>query len=165
MAILSTIVIPWELIGRLAVQTAKRLLNGEQVSSPVLVPPQAVITRRSTDTVAVDDSDVAEALKFVRQHAVEPIGIPDILKRIPVARRTLELKFRRVLGRTILEEIHRVRVERTKVLLTTTDLTLADIARQCGYSSPTMLGINFRSLAGITPGEYRRRFSSRSPMA
>jgi LacI family transcriptional regulator len=146
-------------IGYEAARLLDAILNGEPpLTDRILVPPRGLVPRASTDVIAVEDADVATALRFIRQHADRPIGVPDVLDRVPLSRRPLEKRFRALLGRSILDEIHRVHVDRAKTLLLSTDLTLPQVARRSGMPSLTRFNVVFRELAGTPPGEYRNKF-------
>ena len=72
-----------------------------------------------------------------------------------VSRRALEIRFRKTLGRTILSEIQRIRLERAKRLLLETDLPLPAVAESAGFGTPSYLVQVFRQNVGITPARYR----------
>ena len=155
---LSSITLPAARIGF----EAARLLDGMMAGAapptgPTLFPPGGVVTRQSTDVSAVEDRDVAAALVFIRAHAAEPIGVDDVAEASATSRRSLERRFRRSLGRTVLGEMRYLRVERAKQLLATTELTMPQVAAASGFGDATRLGIVFRQLTGQPPTEYRRR--------
>lgn len=156
---LSSIRIGAEQIGRTAVTVLDDLLHGKTVRSEIsLIAPIEVVTRQSTDVLAVDDSDVAMALRHIRQHAVEGLSVKQLLDTVPVNRRTLERRFVSVLGHTPLEEIRRVRLDRSKVLLQT-DLPIYEVARRSGFATPEYLATSFVKATGMTPTAYRRQFT------
>ncbi len=159
---LSSVVNPAEKIGFEAARMLDRLMSGRQLRHRTLrVPPPHIVVRQSTDIVAVADPDVSAALAFIRSHAVENIGAAEVVKELAMARRGLELRFRRLLGRSMLQEIQRVRIERAKCLLAETDLPMRSVASRCGFSTQQRLAAVFRQLAGEPPTVYRQR--SRAP--
>jgi LacI family transcriptional regulator len=121
-----------------------------------LIPPLGVTTRRSTDMLAVEDPDLAVALRFIRERACQGIAVDDVVGRVALSRRVLEARFQRVFGRTPHAEILRVQLERVKQLLLQQDLTLSAVAHQTGFRSGEYLGIAFKREFGLTPGEYRK---------
>ena len=116
-----------------------------------------MVTRRSTDIVAFDDPEVAAALHFLHDHAGEPIAVGDVVEHLLISRRSLEMRFRKAVGRTIHEELQRVRLERAKRLLLETDLPIPSVAEAAGFASPSYLGQVFRRTFGVTPARYRRQ--------
>lgn len=122
-----------------------------------LIPPVGIVTRQSTDILAVADPKIAQALRYIREHACEGIRVSDVLRHCPMARRALETRFRKLLGRTPREEILRVQLNRVKELLTGTELPVAEIAGRSGFE-PDYLSVVFKTETGLPPGEYRRRF-------
>jgi LacI family transcriptional regulator len=128
----------------------------------LLVEPTHVVTRRSTDIIALDDPEVAAALHFLHDHAAEPIGVGDLVKHLLISRRGLEIRFRKVVGRTIHEELQRVRLERARRLLLETDLALSRVAEASGFASPSYLADVFRRSFDLTPARFRRQ--ARTPV-
>jgi len=59
-----------------------------------------VVERLSTETLAIEDRQVSRALQFIRDHACDPVTVADVLKAVPMARRTLERRFNQALGRS-----------------------------------------------------------------
>lgn len=129
----------------------------------VLVRPQYVVARRSTDVVAAEDPLVAEALRFIADHAGRPMGVAEVVRQLGCSRRALELRFRRSAGRSLLDEIQRSRLERAKRLLSETDLSVGEVAAAAGYASGSYLTRVFRQHCGMSPGRYRQRSAGQRP--
>lgn len=154
--VLSSIALPSERIGYEAAKMLHQMMGRRPPRNlEIFLPPLQVVSRQSTDTLAIQDSDVAAALTFIRNHAHEGIGVDSILKELPLSRRVLERKFRDHLGRTVLAEIRRVRLEFVKALLIETDLPMPTIAARAGFSGARRLAVVFRQIIGITPTAYR----------
>jgi LacI family transcriptional regulator len=154
---LSSVAIPAEQIGFEAAKRLDRMLAGHRVTSDVVyLPPLHIVTRHSTSTFAVDEPIVTAALHYIRNHLGEPLKVTKIAAEVVVRRRVLEQKFRSLLGRSVLAEIHRARVERVKELLATSELPMSAVAEQSGFLSPQRMAIVFRKLTDRSPGEYRR---------
>jgi LacI family transcriptional regulator len=159
---LSSVRIGAEQIGRAAVSVLEQLMSGRKPPRQIpRIGPMEVVTRQSTDVLAVEDEDVATAIQHIRRHAVEGISVKQLLEIVPVNRRTLERRFMAVLGHTPLDEIRRVRLDRAKVLLQT-DLPVYEVAQRSGFATPEYLATSFLQATGTTPTEYRRQFGPRS---
>jgi LacI family transcriptional regulator len=142
--------------GYVAAELLERMLRGERVApQPYLIPPLGVETRLSTETLAIEDDDVARALRYIREHAREGIDVGDVLRAVPVSRRILEAKFRKLLGRTPHAEILRVRLQRVEQMLTETDLPLREIARRTGFRHTEYLSVAFKREYGRSPSTLR----------
>jgi LacI family transcriptional regulator len=156
---LSTIISPTDQIGREAALMLDRLMAGRPLrhnGNPLLLPPPGIITRQSTDVMAVADPLVAEVVRLIRDQASRPLGVKELLRHVPVSRRVLERRFVRALGRTPLTEIRRAHIERAKELLANPGLRTDQVAEQSGLRSAAMLAMTFRKATGETPSEYRR---------
>lgn len=159
---LSGIALTSERIGFEAAKLLDRLMRGERPpKTPLLLEPTGVVTRQSTDTLAVDDPDLARAVAFIRRHATDPIQVQDVLREVPVSRRWLERRFREVLGRGPAAEIRRVRLARAKRLLAETDMPVPQVARAAGFGSREYLAAVFKSELNLSPRQYRNHTQPR----
>ncbi len=121
-----------------------------------LVAPTGVTTRQSTDVLAIDDPQIAAAVRMIRELACRGVTVADVLKHVPQSRTLLERKFRKFLGRSPQAEIRQVQIKRAKQLLAETDLKLERIAELTGFQHPEYLSVVFKRETGITPGQFRR---------
>ncbi len=112
-----------------------RLMKGEPAPAAMqTVPPQGLAIRQSSDVTAIADPRLADAMRFIREHACDGIGVDDVLDHLAVSRSVLQRLFRKQFDRTILDTITGVRIARVKQLLTETDLPLAVIAQRAGFT-------------------------------
>jgi LacI family transcriptional regulator, galactose operon repressor len=156
---LSSVAQPLTAIGQEAARLLQQTLeNPEKAPAHVELPPLRVVTRASSDMVAIENQDVAQTLRLIRDHAAEPISVDWLIERLPVARRSLERRFRQVVGRSLLEQIRHVRLQKAQQFLAETDLSLKQVAQQSGFGDPHWLATSFRQHLRTTPSEYRRRF-------
>jgi LacI family transcriptional regulator len=154
---LSSVAINGEQGGYQAAELLHRMMLG-QVKRPqrILVDPLWVTPRLSTDVIAIEDREVAEAVRYIRETARRPIRIMDIVAHLSISRRALEIRFHRSLGWSIREEIERVRIEFAKQLLAETDVPIGKVAENTGFSGEDHLGKTFRRVTETTPAKYRR---------
>ncbi len=155
---LSSVAMPAARIGYEAAALLDRMLDGEQPSrEPPLIAPIGVVARQSTNILAIADAKVATAVRFIRDHAHEPIDVRQVLRAAPVARRTLERRFQVLLGRSIRAQIEKVRIETAQRLLAETHMTMGDVAEVSGFASLQRLFAAFRRATGTTPAAWRRQ--------
>lgn len=161
---LSSIIINDDQRGYLAASVLDQLMSG-QAPPPetVWVEPVGTFSRASTDILAIDDTIVVTALRYVRDNASEGIGVDDVVRQVPVSRSVLERRFRKVVGRSINNEIVRVRLNRAVQLLSETGLELKVVAQKAGFISTSYMSAVFREKLGRTPGSYRRLERARLP--
>ncbi len=144
-------------IGYEAAAMLERLMAGKRPAEVRhVIPPERLIARQSTNVLACDDPDLAVALRFVREHACDPIHVADVLEVVRVSRSTLEKKFQGMLGRTIHAEIQRVQVGLAKDLLASTDLLVKQVARRAGFKYVQYMTEVFRQHVGQSPAQYRK---------
>ena len=144
--------------GYLAASLLDQLMSGRKVTVAVhRIDPIGLIVRESSDVLAIDDQDISQAVRYIREHACEGINVADVLDQVKLSRRVLESRFRRLIGRTPHDEIDRVRLNRVKELLRGTDLPLVQVAERAGFEHVEYLSVMFKKKAGIPPSAYRRQ--------
>ncbi len=145
-------------VGYRAAGLLRTMLTGRRVAPGtwIRIPPRGVITRPSTDLLAVSDPEVAALLGVIRERACEPVSVGEAVEGLGVSRRTLEKRFRAFLGRSPHEEIKRIQFERARRLIAETRLSVREVARQCGYRDTKRFSLDFRRRFGRAPQVERR---------
>jgi LacI family transcriptional regulator len=146
-----------------AAEVLHRWIDGEDVRSQnVIIRSTQVVSRQSTDVLAVEDPEVADAIRFIRRAAAKPIRVQDVLETMAISRRRLDQKFCRVLGHPVHREITLARIDRIIRLLVETNRSVTQIAYDLGFHGPDHVGRYFRRHKGLSPSDYRRRRGSRT---
>ncbi len=148
-------------IGFEAAEMLDNIIAG--VKRPVmsqLVPPAGVVTRTSTDMIAVADPVVGKALRYIREYTGNRLTVEKVLdhlanENVLVSRCTLERRFVSVVGFSPYEEINRVRLGRIERLLLNTRYPLTRIAELAGFGAESHLNRFFKRYRGQTPGIFR----------
>jgi LacI family transcriptional regulator len=134
----------------------QRFMDGEPPPEAYpRIAPLGVTVRQSSDALAIDDPEVAAAVRFIRDHAREMIDVNDVLREVPAARRSIERKFRRYLGRSPWQEIRRVQIEHVKQLLRQTDWPIVQVAEASAFRDAKTLSTVFRKETGLSPRQFR----------
>jgi LacI family transcriptional regulator len=150
-------------IGHEAARLLDRLMRPERTSEPdtsavplhTVVPPIGVVARRSTDTLAVEDPAVARVIRTIRERACEPLAIAELVAASGLSRWQVEARFRRLVGRSIRDDILEVRLAEARRLVTTTDLPLKVVAPRAGFRSIAYMTTVFRRHFRTTPAALR----------
>lgn len=155
---LSSVMVPWQEVGRSAAQLVQRALSGDSIGGQRLtVEPIGVMARRSSAVLAIDDPIVAKAVTWIHANADRRLTVPMIARAVAAGRQQVERRFRRALDRTVQQEIRRAHVEMAKRLLETTRVGLPEVAKRSGFTSAALLSVAFQRELGMPPGAYRRR--------
>jgi LacI family transcriptional regulator len=153
---MSSVILNTQRTGYVAASLLDRMLAGEKIRREAhLIEPLGVAARRSTDVLAIDDQDIVQAVRFIREHACEGISVKSVLNAVPQSRRVLETRFKKLIGRTPHDEIIRVQIQHVKKLLTESDLSLERIAQRAGFNHAEYLSVVFREKEGMPPSRYR----------
>ncbi|CAN5397810.1 DNA-binding transcriptional regulator [soil metagenome] len=153
-------------LGYHAARMLDRMMMGEKLKPEervIRLPPLGVMQRVSTSLMAVSDPNLSDAVRYIREHACDPCTVHEVLRHVPISRRSLERQFADQFGRTPHDEITRVRIEQAKRLLVSSQLTLNEITERCGYSGVQNLARSFRKETGMTPAAYRRDSARGAP--
>jgi transcriptional regulator GlxA family with amidase domain len=109
----------------------------------------------------VDNEDpvVSKAERWIRKHLAEDFRIEDIADHCAVSSRTLIRRFQRAMSESPQTFTQRLRIEKSKILLETTQLRLSEIVRRVGYNDESAFRRLFKKYCKVSPREYRRRFN------
>lgn len=159
---LSSVMLPGQKIGHEAARLLHAMMDGQPPpDQTILLPPVGVHTRHSTDIAAIDDRGIAQALSIMRQRAAEPINVTDLADAVHMDRRTFYRHFRKAIGRTPLQELDRLRIELARERLVGTHTSIYEIALAVGFADVDRFGRKFKQETGLTPSQFRHRFSVR----
>jgi LacI family transcriptional regulator len=134
-----------------------QLMTGIKPSSSVInVKPIQVVSRRSTDFLAVEDEAIAQALAYIRRNSSDIIQVESVAEHVGVSLRVLQSRFKEIMGFTLRDELRRARLNRITALLLDTRLSIEQIAAMAGYSTTYNMIRFFRAEMGTSPGQYRK---------
>ncbi len=137
----------------------KMIKNGTKDFYDVIINPTHIVTRQSSDIYATNDNNIATALKYIHQNIDKDIHVNDLLKEVPLSRRSLEIKFQEITGLAIYKYISNLRMDKFSTKLLETDQSVFEIALDMGLSDSKNLSRQFKAIKGCTPSEYRKRYS------
>lgn len=122
------------------------------------VKPTTVYTRNSTDIYAAEDQYIGSALKYIHNNIEKNLKVDDVLKQVPLSRRSLEKRFQKVTGFPVYEYIFNLRIEKFTQKLLETDQSIFEIAMDLGLNDSKNIARQFRQIKGCTPTEYRKKY-------
>lgn len=105
------------------------------------------------------DEAVTAACRWLEDNHARPVRMGELAEAVHLTGRTLLRRFRKAVGRTPAQYLQAVRIERAKRLLETGGESAGEIAAMVGYAEATAFFKVFKEVTGMTPGDYRRRFS------
>ena len=126
------------------------------LKEPILIEPNRVFERQSTDYISTLDPYVIQALNYIRKNACRGIKVEQVLDFVGLSRSNLEARFKKELSYSIHSQIYNAKLKKAITLLGTTDLKISEISEVCGYPAIQYLYAVFRKSLNTTPKEYRR---------
>lgn len=159
---ISSISLNTEGAGYEAARLLDRLMKGEPMAGQGIgVSPTHIVTRISTDVLAMNDPDVSAALQFIRRNPNRLIQVDDVVDATNVSRRVLEKRFKTILRRSVHQEIRRVRVNNIVQLLIGSDMNITEIALHAGFDGVEHIARYFRKETGMSLRDYRKKHAPR----
>lgn len=144
-------------IGYEAARMLDERMDGRLPATPVvLLPPRSITVRHSSDMFAIDDADVRQALRLIQAKGCAGLVAADVATAVGLPRRLLDRKFQRFLGRTIHDELMRVKLAEAKRLLLETDEKLLVVSAHAGFSHAAQLCNVFKAAVGVPPMQFRK---------
>jgi LacI family transcriptional regulator len=155
---LSSIALDLEQNGYNAATLLHNIIIGEEkmAGQRLVNEPTHIITRQSTDILAVADPDLAAALHFIRMNCNRPIRVADVVQQTSTSRRGLEIKFKGHIKHSIADEIMRTKVDQITNMLLESDMSMERIADCLAFCSPSHMRKVFRRFKGANPLDFRR---------
>lgn len=143
-------------IGETAADCLAKMMRGGAIPKRTqLIRPLQILSRHSTDVLAIDDQEIAEVLNFIRDHAATGITVRDVLNEFAISRRSLEMRFLALIGRSPAKEIRRIRIEYVRRTLLDSERTIGSIATHCGFASAAALSQFLQKHTGQSPSQLR----------
>jgi LacI family transcriptional regulator len=156
---LSSVAINFEKAGYEGARVLDRLMQGEAPASVIITARAThVVARKSTDVIFLEDAQVVRALRYIRNHARHAIRVTEVATAAGLSRRVLEKRFRNLVGRSVLGEIRRVRVEQISRLLAETTMPVAAIAETLNFDDAQHIARYFFREKQLQPLQYRKQF-------
>ena len=144
-------------IGYEAAALLDRMMQGRKPHQRhFLIDPVGIVTRRSTDILAVEDRVVAEALVFIQSNACRGIKVLDVINTLAISRSGLETRLKAAMGYTIHAAIRKAQLQRARHMITETNLAMKQIAAGTGFKSVQHMTTLFGKTFGQTPAKYRK---------
>ncbi|TDE95932.1 AraC family transcriptional regulator [Occultella glacieicola] len=103
-----------------------------------------------------DAGPVQRAREYLLEHLDAPVRVPEVAAHVGLSASHLAALFRRATGGGVLEYVKSIRMARARVLLMTTSLTVAEVAREVGYPDAFYFSRQFRAVSGSSPSQFRK---------
>jgi LacI family transcriptional regulator len=156
---LSSIALNFKKAGYEAARLLDKIISGQQTmrGQCIEIQPTHVESRGSTDIFAIDDPDIIQVLRYIKQNSNKPLQVDEIANYVCISKRSLQLRFRKALGRSIHDQIVQAHFDVAKTMLSETNLPIDEIANRSGFLYTSNMRRAFKRLAGMLPQKYRQQ--------
>lgn len=141
---------------------AAHLLD-ERIANPSMEPttrwfrPMSIIRRDSSARTAAGNPSISKALQLINEKACSGLKAKDVIAILPGSRRYAERDFLKATGKSILQAIIDVRLEKVKELLQNPRCRISAIASQCGWASTNYLRRTFQERMHMSMSDWRKQ--------
>jgi transcriptional regulator GlxA family with amidase domain len=111
------------------------------------------------------DTAIKKTQFFIENNIQEKISVGDLAGQVAVGRRSFERRFKEATNNTVLEYIHRVKIEVAKRSFESSRKNINDVMYDVGYSDVKAFRVMFKKITGLTPVEYRNKYNKLSMTA
>ncbi len=151
-----------EEVGYQVASELAEVMKGKQShKDSIKIAPLGVVSRQSTDIVAIDHAQVALVLQYLKNNFKYTINISKLAEVAKMSERGLFKAFEKNIGRTPGQELTRLRMNEAKRLLRESDETVTEIALLCGFNESRSFYTQFKKHTQQTPGSWRKKVSKR----
>ena len=118
-------------------------------------------TPRHKGTNADKDVEFVQVIDYIEKHLSESITLDELASLAHFEKSYLTVRFKEIWGISPMKYVNWLRIERAKVLIATTDMSITDISREVGFGSVHYFSRYFKEKEKITPNEYRTNINIR----
>lgn len=105
-----------------------------------------------------NDPMIAKAVDWIRDNLHQRFTLADVVEHVHTSRRNLSRRFKQETGESFQDFVKRSRINRAKILLETSSLSIEKIAEEVSFSDNSAFSRTFKNHTTLTPKEYRQRF-------
>jgi len=139
---------------------AEEMINGKCPKGyDIVLHPKKIVRRVSSAAFASTDYEILDALQFIQHNIKRKLTVSDIVKEVPLSRRLLEIRFRKVTGESIYQYISKQRIAYFADKLLDTNDSIQDIALDMGEDDSKNLIRRFKAVKGCTPKDWRNKYA------
>ena len=113
---------------------------------------------------AADTEPVRDLLSWLRDHLSDDLSVAALARQINLSERQFTRVFKAEVGATAADHVEAVRLDSACRLLETTNRTIEQIAKTCGFGTPETMNRTFRRRLDTTPGDHRHHFRLDPPV-
>ncbi len=112
-----------------------------------------------------EDEQIRKAQEFIERHFEERITVDGLASMFAIGRRNFERRFKKATSNTIVEYIQRVKIEAAKKRLETSRSNISEVMYEVGYSDTKAFRTIFKKITGVSPVDYKNKWSKMMAIA
>ncbi len=108
------------------------------------------------------DTDILKIQEYIEEHYTEKITVEELADTYAIGRRSIERRFKKATGHTIVEYIQRVKIEAAKRSFESSRKNINEVMYDVGYTDTKAFRQLFKKITGLTPVEYRNKYNKQA---
>lgn len=105
------------------------------------------------------DEAIIKAQDYIEKNSSEKISVEELAALVSLGKRSLERRFKAATNNTVLEYIHRVKIENAKRSFENSRKNINEVMFDVGYTDSKAFRSTFKKITGLTPVEYRNKYN------
>jgi transcriptional regulator GlxA family with amidase domain len=105
------------------------------------------------------DEAIKKAQEYIEKNIQDRISVDELADKVAVGRRSFERRFKQATGNTVLEYIHRIKIEAAKRSFENSRKNINEVMYDVGYTDTKSFRTVFKKITGLTPVEYRNKYN------
>jgi transcriptional regulator GlxA family with amidase domain len=108
------------------------------------------------------DEQILKAQQYIEEYVHEKITIDDLADQAAIGRRTFERRFKQATNNSVLEYIHRIKIEAAKRSFESSRKNINEVMFDVGYTDTKAFRTMFKKVTGLSPIEYRNKYNKKA---
>lgn len=106
-----------------------------------------------------NDTEILKAQEYIETNNQDKISVDELAELVSVGRRSFERRFKIATNNSVLEYIHRIKIEATKRSFESSRKNITEVMFDVGYTDTKSFRNTFKKITGLTPIEYRNKYN------
>jgi len=109
-----------------------------------------------------NDDGILKAQEYIEKNIQDKISVEELADMVSIGRRSFERRFKQATNNSVLEYIHRVKIEAAKRSFENSRKNINEVMFDVGYTDTKAFRTIFKKITGLTPVEYRNKYSKQA---
>ncbi|WP_085535160.1 XylR family transcriptional regulator [Massilibacteroides vaginae] len=135
------------------------IMNKENIPFNIMIDPIRIKLRQSTEKYNIADEYILQVVNYIDENITSNFSVDTLTHVVPLSRRSLEIKFKKIMGCSIYQYILDHKIDSIADMLITTNKSLLEITIHMGFNDVRNVYRIFKKHKGYSPIEFRKKYA------